>query len=79
MKAPSKSAAILLTLASSVANLQASNNAPESTLNIHTACTLARIYAKHSIAGAVRLLVSCGVALNLAARYVFAALRAQRA
>lgn len=48
-------------------------------MNIQTACTLARIYAKHSIAGAVRMLINAGLELGWAARYVFAALRAQRA
>jgi hypothetical protein len=48
------------------------------TISLHTACALARIYAKHSIAGAVRLLMNAGVALNDAARYVFAVLRSAR-
>jgi hypothetical protein len=51
---------------------------PKVTIKLHTACALARIYAKHSIAGAVRLLMNAGLAMNDAARYVFAVLRAQR-
>jgi hypothetical protein len=48
------------------------------TTTIHTACVLARAYARYSIQGACRLLMQAGVALNDAARYVFAVLRAQR-
>lgn len=51
---------------------------PNITIRLHTACALARIYANYSIAGAVRLLMNAGLALNDAARYVFAVLRAQR-
>lgn len=47
-------------------------------MNIRTACYLARLYARRSIAAAVQLLLDVGLTLNAATRYVLAAARAQR-
>lgn len=47
-------------------------------MTIANACALARMYARYTWAGAVQILIEAGLSLQCAARYVLAALRAQR-
>lgn len=47
-------------------------------LTIHTACQLAKSLATFAHAAAVQLLISAGLTINQAARFVFGCLRAMR-